>query len=218
MIFLNEYTSRLKKYLLGEQPVFNIYLNTIKSGVYACIQQPNMKIFICNCDTNYQIMINRNLETLVNNVSKIPNAGQKINDFVAFVILLKFYPYSAPFYGSWLFIKYELPSIILQSENSNTGHESSSSNLTDMENTDYILKDIENQLLEKDDGFTEGGVIQQRRFRKNDEKLFYVIFNLVQASCKNYCSSISNDNDFNYWCNTYSIIINHVMQFVLRKY
>lgn len=153
-------------------------------------------------------MINRNLQKLVNHVPKIPNAAEKIQDFVAFVILLKYYPYSAPFYGGWLFIKYKLPSII-QSENSNT--DESSSNSSNMENTDYTSKDIENQLLEEDDGFTEGGVIRKRSFRNNDIKLFYVIFNLKQASGKK-CSKFNNDID--YWCNAYSVIINRIMQCV----
>lgn len=69
------------------------------------------------------------------------------------------------------------------------------------------MKDIENQVLEEDEGFIEDGVIQKGRFRKNDDKLFHVIFNLVPASRKKYCSNsgLNNDKDFDYWCNLYSL-------------
>lgn len=252
-MFLTEKISQLNKYLFGKLTVFNVYLNTINSGVGDCIQLGNTKIFKCTCTTNYQIMINKNLKTLVNYISDKPTAGEKINDFFASLILLKYYQNSFPFYVSWLFLKYKFPSVFFQSENTESENsifenpdsknfvfEKSDPEYSVFENSDsgdksplefpcssstgtgsidHSVEDIENKLLEEDDGFIEGGVIYRGSFRKNDEELFQMIFNLVHVPCEAYDSGyrFRDENNLNYWCNIYSIITNHVMQYIIRE-
>lgn len=256
-MFLTEKISQLNKYLFGKQTVFNVYLNPINSGVDDCIQLGETKIFKCTCATNYQIMINNDLKTLVNSISKKPTVEEKKKDFFASLILLKYYPHSFPFYISWLFIKYRLPSVIFQYENTefensdsenstcekpdsknfvseNSDSENSVSDNSDAEDktplvfpcsssigtgsADYSGEDLEIGLSEEDDDFIEGGVVYIGSFRKNDEELFRMIFNLVHVPCEacNYGNRFIDENNLNYWCNIYSIITNYVMQLIMK--
>lgn len=111
---LNNLTRVLKEALLGSDSTnYNVLL-------IACDSQEGRNQG--ECQLNYQIMINGNLETLVNEVSQVPYADQKINYFVAFMILLQLHSKSVPSYGLWLIDEYEIDPKNFLSKNSDCGN------------------------------------------------------------------------------------------------
>lgn len=168
--FLNKLTSILKNSLLGEQSIkYNISLHTVNSLAGDYIQEGGN--FQCDCQMNYRIMINRNLEALVNNVSQTPNVDEKINYFVAFTILLKFHPKSC-----WLVDKYKIRSGKFQYEDSDAGISLPSSSSTDERNTGYSVADIENKLTQNEDVVLDGCINDKGSYLRDGEKLFDILY------------------------------------------
>lgn len=82
----------------------HIKLNAINVNTDKCVKiKP--KIFECQCNPNYQIMISKFLKQLVERtVDTATNtpACTTQEKFIIFVLLLKFFPYNAPLYFTYL--------------------------------------------------------------------------------------------------------------------
>lgn len=94
--------------------MYTVKLNPVSSGNGRCVENKKSKnpIFECVCDPKHQIIINIQLNIdfldIVNQeLDLIQNIGP-VEHFCAFIILLKFFPQTAPFYLAYLFEKYNI--------------------------------------------------------------------------------------------------------------
>lgn len=103
--FLNEYISQAKEAFLYERASdLHIKLNPINSDIGSCV--PNGNDFECQCKPNYQIMVSPLLKETIENFigTRQPHNERnvRLQEFVTFVLLLKYHPLSAGLYFAYL--------------------------------------------------------------------------------------------------------------------
>lgn len=95
-IFLNENASRC-----------HVKLNAVNFNTGTCVEV-EFQVFECQCDSNYQIMVNKFLDNLLERTINTAIDDERLTKqkmFIAFIYLLKFYPYSAGLYFAHLLDK-----------------------------------------------------------------------------------------------------------------
>lgn len=110
---LNEYISQMKNafFLGSDQSRCEIKLNPINSNISQCIVR-NRNVFECQCNPNYQIMVSKLLKRNTEyNIQYTTDYAEtlKIQEYSAFLLLLKYHPLSAVSYLAYLVYVHKLP-------------------------------------------------------------------------------------------------------------
>lgn len=139
-----------------------VKLYPVDSQTGACIDNKINKTYECVCKPKYVIKISKFFNNKILRLIKSSKQNKKINitdehKFIAFILMLKFYPISAPLFLGFLFHKLKIPL--------------GKSDIKDLQNE--IMKiDIENQVVQE---ATEGVNEYKENFIKRETELFQII-------------------------------------------
>lgn len=95
---------------------YKVQLKPINDNIGQCVRQ-STELFLCKCKTNYRIAVNKylkeDLERIVYLRINTTRRDEKKSNFFTVILLLKYYPCTAPLFLSYLLYKYEIivPSI-----------------------------------------------------------------------------------------------------------
>lgn len=146
-----------------------VLLYPVESQTGDCIHNKINKTYECLCKPKYIIMISK---VLNNKISKLIEKSKNketikithINNFITFIVMLKFYPITAPLFLSLLFHKLKI-------------------SLTDSEIERYdnavMNFDIETQVVRE---VTEGVNEYRENFIKRETKLFQIIMRELSST------------------------------------
>lgn len=163
----------IEKLFPAQQSSPRVKLNPIDSQTGQCIKNNNKNILECLCNSNYQIMINKSfnskiLPSIEQRIQKNNKRGiSKVEYFIAFIILLKFNPTTAPLFLGYLFREFNIRLENVPFE--------------PIDSTDINL-DIEAQAKSEE---VEGKIENIEELIENEDKLYEIVMKQVlnNSSC-----------------------------------